>query len=234
MNVRTAVTYHRVSTSDQDPTLAREELRRAAAARNLDLVDEVEETGSGARNDRPGLQRVLDLARQHQVNHVLVWKLDRFGRSSLDLQTNIEALNRQGVTFIATSQGIDIGPTSGAMGKLVLQVLAAIAEFDREVIRERTRLGLQAARARGTPLGRKPVPVSAVMVARALKLRRDPTLYQPRPWPAVARLLKREGWPAVHPKTLARAVAGTKKVPGYVPGKPARQQHPTGSPGAGQ
>lgn len=229
---RTAVTYHRVSTSDQDPTLAREELRRAAAARNLDLVDEIEETGSGAHNDRPGLQRVLELARQHQVTHVLVWKLDRFGRSSLDLQANIEQLNRLGVTFVATTQGIDIGPASGAMGKLVLQVLAAIAEFDREVIRERTRLGLAAARARGKVLGRKPVPISSVMLVRALKLRKDPKTFRVRPWPQVVRLLKREGWPTVHPKTLANAASGKKTVPGYVHHQAARRL-PPGAPARG-
>jgi len=236
MNVapRTAVTYHRVSTTEQDPELAREELRRAAAARNLDLVEQVEETGSGARNDRPGLQRVLELAARHQVTHVLVWKVDRFGRSVVDLLTNIETLTRAGVTFVATTQGIEMGRSSGATGKMLLTLLAGVAEFERDMIRERTVLGLQAARARGKILGRPAVEVSSVMVARALKLRKDPKLYQPRPWPHVARLLKQEGWPKVHPKTLARAVAGTKKVPGYVPGKPARQQHPGASPGAGQ
>jgi len=149
-----AVTYHRVSTVDQDPTLARDELRRAAAARGLDLVDEIEETGSGARNDRPGLQRVLELARHHQVSQVLVWKLDRFGRSSVDVLTNVQQLERAGVTFIATSQGLEVGPGAGAMGRLVLQVMAAMAEFEREIIRERTRLGLEAAARRGRFPGR--------------------------------------------------------------------------------
>jgi putative DNA-invertase from lambdoid prophage Rac len=149
-----AVTYHRVSTIDQDPALARDELRGAAAALRLRLVGEVEETGSGARNDRPGLQRVLELARRHLVTHVLVWKLDRFGRSSIDVLMNVRELVRAGVTFLATTQKLEVGPDSGPMGNLVLAVMAAMAEFEREIIRERTRLGLAGARARGRKLGR--------------------------------------------------------------------------------
>lgn len=149
-----AVTYHRVSTRDQDPTLARRELRAAARARGLHLVDQVEETGSGARNDRPGLARVLELANAGAVSSVLVWKLDRFGRSTLDVLANVEALNRAGVTFAATTQGLEVGPRASAMGRIVLTVLAAVAELERETISERTRLGLQAAKRKGRKLGR--------------------------------------------------------------------------------
>ncbi len=101
------LTYHRCSTNDQDPQLAREELR-AAASRLGELVEEIEETGSGARNDRPGLRRVLELARTGKIDCVLVWKLDRWGRSSLDVRTNIRALESCGVRFIAISQGLDV------------------------------------------------------------------------------------------------------------------------------
>jgi putative DNA-invertase from lambdoid prophage Rac len=149
-----AVTYHRVSTVDQDPALARLELRRAAAARELHLVAEIEETGSGARNDRPGLQRVLELARRHLVTHVLVWKLDRFGRSSIDVLTNVRELERAGVTFIATSQSLVVSRDPDPMNSLILQVMAAMAEFERAIISERTRLGVAGARARGRKLGR--------------------------------------------------------------------------------
>lgn len=149
-----AVSYHRVSTLDQDPTLAREELRRAAALRELDLVEEIEETGTGRRNDRPGLNRVLDLARRGLVSHVLVWKLSRFGRSTMDLLANVRELEQEGVTFVATSQGLELRTHGGAVSRLVLTILAAIAEFDSEVISDGTRLGLQRARARGVQLGR--------------------------------------------------------------------------------
>lgn len=149
-----AVTYHRVSTVDQDPTLARVELRRAARARGLRLVAEIEETGSGARNDRPGLQRVMQLVRSHEVHQVLVWKLDRFGRSAIDVVTNVKAIKAAGATFVATSQGLQVGPDSGAIGDLVVSVMSAMAEFERAVISERTLLGLEKLRRRGRKLGR--------------------------------------------------------------------------------
>jgi len=149
-----AVTYHRVSTTDQDPTLAREELRRAVEVRSLVLVEQIEETGSGARNDRPGLLRVMDLCRRGLVTHVLVWKLDRFGRSTVDVLSNIGELERAGVTFTATTQGLEVGPNAGSSSRLILQVMAAMAEFERAIISERTLLGLAAARRKGRILGR--------------------------------------------------------------------------------
>lgn len=148
------MTYHRVSTIDQDPTLAREELQRAAAARGLEVIAAIEETGSGARNDRPGLAQVMQLARQHRVAYVLVWKLDRFGRSVLDVVTNAKALKSCGVTLVATSQGLEVGPRAGAVSDLILHVMIAMAEFERSIISERTLLGLEGARKRGRVLGR--------------------------------------------------------------------------------
>lgn len=156
--MRTAI-YHRVSTLDQDPTLARDELRAAAKARGLDVVMEVEETGSGARNSRPGWQRVLDAARRNRIQVVLCWKLDRASRSALDLLTNVEELGRCGVRFICTSQGIDIQPSGDPMSRLLLTMLSAVSEFERALIMERTRLAINQARKRGRRLGRPPTKV---------------------------------------------------------------------------
>lgn len=179
-----AVTYHRVSTSEQDETLARDELRRAAALRGLDLVEEIEETGSGARNDRPGLQRVMELARRGEVDVVLVQRLDRFGRSSIDLLTNIQALTDVGVRFIAVAQGLDIKPDGDAMSQLIYSVMAAFAEFERRLISERTRTGLAKARRKGVRLGRTPVLTqSDVQLARQLR-------EHGMSWRAVAKELK--------------------------------------------
>jgi DNA invertase Pin-like site-specific DNA recombinase len=149
-----AALYHRVSTTDQDPTLARAELRGAAEARGYAIALDVEETGSGARNDRPGLQRVLDAARRGHVGAVIVWKLDRFGRSALDLLANVRALEDAGCAFHVVTQGIDIRPDGDPMSRLLLTMLAAVAEFERDLIRERTRLGLAHARRQGKRLGR--------------------------------------------------------------------------------
>lgn len=178
---RRAVVYHRVSTVDQDTSLAREELRRAALARGFTVAEEIEETGSGARNDRPGLGRVMDLVRRGKMDVVIVWKLDRFGRSALDLLTNIEALTGSGVRFVATSQGLDVGPDGDAISSLIVTVLAGVAAFERELIRERTLLGLDKARAKGVRLGR-PTVLSAADVA-LIHLHRSQGL----PWSEVAR-----------------------------------------------
>ncbi|BDG08226.1 recombinase family protein [Anaeromyxobacter paludicola] len=146
--------YHRVSTLDQNPTLAREELQGAAARLGGEVVLEVEETGSGARNDRPGLQKLMDAARRGKLDAVVVWKLDRFGRSALDVLANIRDLDAAGVRFLAITQGIDIRPGGDAMSRLMLTMLAAVAEFERDLIRERTRLGMTKARAAGKHIGR--------------------------------------------------------------------------------
>lgn len=150
-----AALYHRVSTLDQDQAAARNDLRAAAKARGLTVVVEVEETGSGARNDRPGLGRVMDEARRGRIEAVLVWKLDRFGRSALDLLNNIRELEECGCRFIAVTQGLDIKPNGDPMSRLILTVLSGVSEFERELIRERTRLGLAKARRAGKRLGRR-------------------------------------------------------------------------------
>lgn len=112
-----------------------------------------EESASGAWNARPGLQRVLTAARKGKVDCVVVWKLDRWGRSSLDVLANIQALSDAGCRFVVVSQGIDIKPGGDAMSRLMLTVLAAVAEFERDLIRERTKLGMARARARGAQMG---------------------------------------------------------------------------------
>jgi DNA invertase Pin-like site-specific DNA recombinase len=165
-----AALYHRVSTLDQDPTAARWELEQRARAQMLNVVLSIEETGSGARSDRPGLQRLLEAARRGELDVVLCWKLDRFGRSALDLLGNIEQLLSCGVRFVATSQGIDLKPGGDAMSRLLVTMLAAVAEFERDLIRDRTKLGMQKARAAGVHVGRprgpRP-PAAAVAELRA-------------------------------------------------------------------
>jgi len=162
--------YHRVSTVDQDPHAAELELTAAAAGRGVRVVLDVRETGSGAANDRPGLLEVMAAARRGALDVVLVWKLDRFGRSALDLLANLRELDACGVRFVATTQGLDLRPGGDPMSRLLLGVLAAVAEFERDLISERTRLGLARARRAGRPIGRprsvRP-PVDQVRALRA-------------------------------------------------------------------
>lgn len=143
---RLAVTYHRVSTIDQDSAAARTELRAACAARGLTIVEEVEETGSGAKADRPGLLRAMELATTGKVGAVVVWKLDRFGRSALDLLGNVEALVRTGARFVAVTQGLDVQEGGDPTSKLTLTILSGVAEWERAVIRERTRMAIDGRR----------------------------------------------------------------------------------------
>ncbi len=99
----------------------------------------------------------MEAARRGKLDAVLVWKLDRFGRSALDVLSNIRALESAGVRFVAVTQGIDIRPGSDAMSRLILGVLASVAEFEADLIRERTRLGMAKAREAGKRIGRPAV-----------------------------------------------------------------------------
>jgi putative DNA-invertase from lambdoid prophage Rac len=137
-----AALYHRVSTRDQNKEAVRPQLRAAAVARGLTVVLDIEETGSGARNDRPGLQQVMAAVRAGKVKQVVVWKLDRFGRSTIDLLTNLRTLNECGCRFWSASQGLEDGPDVDPAVKLNLKVVAAVAEYELEMIRDRTADGL--------------------------------------------------------------------------------------------
>jgi DNA invertase Pin-like site-specific DNA recombinase len=137
--------YARVSTSDQKLDLQRDELKRAGCRK---LFTDV---ASGAR-DRPGRAEALAYARKGDT--IVVWKLDRFGRSLVDLVQTMQQLRERGVGFRSLHESIDT-TTSG--GRLIFHMFSALAEFERDLIRERTMAGLAAARARGRKGGRKPV-----------------------------------------------------------------------------
>lgn len=162
---RTCALYHRVSRRDQNPRNARVELKRHAKRMGYRVAMLEEETASSI-GERPALERVMVAARAGRVDCVIVWKLDRFGRSMIDILTRIRELEAMGVRFCASSQGIDVGPQSGAVGRYTLNSLAAAAELERELIVERTYLGLDAARRRGVKLGRPLVRIDLTVVAR--------------------------------------------------------------------
>lgn len=146
--------YNRSSTEKGDPTRAVADLKRAAEQRGYRVGLEVVETGSGTKNDRPGLQHVLDVARRGEIAAVFVVRLDRFGRSSIDLLSNIKALTSYGVRFACTEQAIDVQANGDPMGSLILGVLASVAEFERSIIVTRVREGQKRAMKRGVVFGR--------------------------------------------------------------------------------
>jgi DNA invertase Pin-like site-specific DNA recombinase len=137
------VGYARVSTHDQTLALQRDALTGAGCERIF------ADTASGARADRPGLEEALAYVRTGDT--LVVWKLDRLGRSLPHLLETVARLQERGVGFRSLTEQLDT-TTSG--GKLVFHVFAALAEFERDVIRERTQAGLAAARARGRRGGR--------------------------------------------------------------------------------
>lgn len=146
--------YCRVSTTDQTCEMQVRELREFISRRHWKCGGEYIDTGfSGAKASRPALDRLMADAAKHKFDCVAVWKIDRFGRSVLHLNQQLAALTSHGVRFIATSQSLDTdekNPTS----RLLLQILASVAEFEREMIRERTLSGIRAAQAVGKVVGR--------------------------------------------------------------------------------
>ena len=156
MSDRVAI-YYRVSTSDQSHDAQVRELREYADRRGLDVIDEYVDTASGAKKNRPELDRMLKDVRSRKVDIVLVWAFDRFARSTSHLVTTLEEFQALGVDFVSYQQQID---TSTPSGKLTFTVLAAIAEFEREMIRERVKAGMAAAKARGKRVGRRKIPMT--------------------------------------------------------------------------
>ncbi|MBU9834768.1 recombinase family protein [Rahnella sp. L72c] len=141
--------YARVSTDNQHIDLQNDALRSAGCERIFD------DFISGSKNERPGLDAALAYLREGDI--LVVWKLDRLGRSMAHLVNTVQELSGRGVGLkVLTGQGAAIDTTT-APGKLVFGIFAALAEFERDLIRERTKAGLSAAAARGRKGGRKPV-----------------------------------------------------------------------------
>ena len=181
--------YARVSTRDQKPHLQLDALREAGCERIF------EETASGARRDRPELTAALEFMRSG--DSLVVWKLDRLARSTRQLLETVEALERRGIGLKILTQNMD---TTSAGGRLIFTVFSAIAEFEREVIRERTRAGLDAARARGRKGGR-PRALSDKDLKEARALLTDPEI-------TVADVARRLG---VGPSTLYRYLPAARQ-----------------------
>lgn len=158
MSANQRIGYARVSTDDQNLDLQRDALAKAGCSSIY------EETASGKSSDRIELEHCLRALRAGDT--LVVWRLDRLGRSVPDLVKIVAELEQRGIGFESLQEKIE---TESASGKLVFHVFAALAEFERNLIRERTRAGLAAARARGRKGGRKPaLDVKQIREIRAL------------------------------------------------------------------
>jgi DNA invertase Pin-like site-specific DNA recombinase len=145
--------YARVSTStgQQDPEMQLRELREYAKHRDFVIVDEYVDRMTGSKDSRPSLNRMMADASQRKFDAVLVWKLDRFGRSLRHLVNAIAELEALGVAFISLRDNVDLTTPSG---RLMFQIIGAMAEFERALIQERVKAGLRNAKAKGRRLGR--------------------------------------------------------------------------------
>jgi len=146
-----AALYVRVSTLEQTPENQLAVLRAYAAARGWEAVEHVDHGISGAKERRPALDAMLTAARKRKIDVIACVRLDRLARSTHHLLTMARELEALGVDLVATDQAVD---TTTPAGRLLFTVLGAIAEFERDLIRDRVMAGLERARRRGTKSGR--------------------------------------------------------------------------------
>ncbi|HLW02713.1 MAG TPA: recombinase family protein [Ktedonobacterales bacterium] len=158
--------YARVSTNEQNLDLQRDALLKAGCSEHSIFTDKI----TGTKTQRLGLDQALSHLRPGDT--FVVWRLDRLGRTLKHLIETVTSLQQQGIAFKSITENID---TSTATGQLVFHIFGALAEFERNLIRERTIAGLQAARARGRLGGRPEIPATASKVAMAKKLYADKT-----------------------------------------------------------
>ena len=145
--------YARVSTANghQDPEMQLRELREFAEHRGFNITFEYVDRMTGSKDSRPALNQLMADASRRKFDSVLVWKLDRFGRSLRHLVNAIAELEAIGVAFISFRDNLDLSTPSG---RLMFQIIGAMAEFERALIQERVRAGLRNAKAKGKKLGR--------------------------------------------------------------------------------
>lgn len=152
--------YVRVSRLDQHPENQIHELQRYVQARGWKATEFIERGVSGAKDKRPQLDAMMKQVRRRKFDAVVVWKLDRLGRSLHHLLGVMQEMQALKIAFISMGEGID---TSTAVGRMTFGILGSVAEFERERLRERTILGLDRIRAQGMKLGR---PVNKALRTR--------------------------------------------------------------------
>jgi DNA invertase Pin-like site-specific DNA recombinase len=199
MTTKRVALYARVSTLNhgQDPEVQLRELRAYCERRGFEIAETHIDKGiSGSRERRPALDRLMAACRRRLVDAVVVYRYDRFARSLRQLVNALEDFRALNIDFISIHEGVD---TSTPNGRLVFGIFASIAEFERELIRDRVRSGLAAARAKGKRVGRPRVAVNASSIA---SLR-----HQGRSWAEITRET------GVSKGTAQRALAGLPKTP---------------------
>lgn len=159
--------YARVSTlNSQDPEMQLSELREYAGRRGWQIANEYTDHGlSGCTESRPALNRMMSDAKRRRFDTILVWKIDRFGRSLKHLVNALAELAALGIAFVSLRDHLDLSTPSG---RLMFQIIGAMAEFERALIQERVRAGILNAKAKGIRVGRPRVIVDALRIPFSL------------------------------------------------------------------
>jgi DNA invertase Pin-like site-specific DNA recombinase len=171
-----AALYLRVSTADQKPDLQYDGLRAYATRAGLEVIrDYCDVAVSGRREGRPRLNALMAAARNHEIDCVLVWKFDRFARSTRHLLTALEEFNHLGIRFVSVQDQVD---TDSPMGRAMFTIIGAMAELESSLISERVTAGMKAAEARGKHLGRPATSRLIVSEIEALAASTDLSIRQ--------------------------------------------------------
>jgi len=168
--------YARVSTHDkgQDPDLQLKPLREYCMQRGFDVAGEFVDVGvSGSKDRRPELDKLMDMAKKRLIDCVIVWKLDRFGRSLKHLVTALDEFEKLGVSFISYRETLDL---TSSTGKLMFHIIAAMSEFEKSLIKERVIAGIANARSKGIRIGRK--PIDPISIEKMFELRAQNLSYE--------------------------------------------------------
>ena len=156
--------YARVSTKDQNCDLQLRDLRTFCLARQFTVVREYVDVGeSGAKDSRPQLNELMADARKRKLDAVIVWRFDRFARSTKHLLLALEEFRSLGIQFISYQENID---TSSPLGQALFTIVSAVAQLERDLIRERVRAGLRNAKLKGKTLGRPTLTLDRDRIAR--------------------------------------------------------------------
>jgi DNA invertase Pin-like site-specific DNA recombinase len=164
--MKRAVLYLRVSTFDQHPETQLYDLRGLAAQRGVEIIEEYSDTISGAKQKRPGLDRLMADARRGRFDVVMVWAFDRIARSVRHFLEVLDELTHLNLEFVSFRENVDTG---GPLGRAIVVIIGAIAELERNLIIERVRAGMRRAKLEGRRIGRPPLAVDreAVLHDRA-------------------------------------------------------------------
>src|ERR1700733_6288987 len=162
--MKRAALYLRVSTVDQNPQTQALDLRQFVVQRGLEIVMTYTDHGvSGTKARRPALDKMMEDARRHRFDVVVVWSCDRLARSTKHLLQVLDELNGFGIQFLSQREAID---TEGPLGRAIIVIVSAIAELERSIIIERVRAGMRRAKLEGKRLGRAPLQVNLALLLR--------------------------------------------------------------------